>query len=94
MCVQSLPVSALILPGERSDLNLILEEFVDLVDEGGLRLGDFALDVHDLLADELVDRFHVLKHLVSLLIQGLKLLLILLQLLLLLRDQRLAVVPL
>ena len=55
---------------------------MDLLHEVGLRLGDNSLDFENLLINNLVDLFHVVKHLVSLVIECIKLALVALQLLL------------
>ena len=55
---------------------------MDLLYEVGLRLGDDSLDFENLLINNLVDLFHVVEHLVSLVIECIKLALVALQLLL------------
>ena len=55
---------------------------MDLLYEVGLRLGDDSLDFENLLINNLVDLFHVVEHLVSLVIECIELALVALQLLL------------
>ena len=55
---------------------------MDLLYEVGLRLGDNCLDFENLLINNLVDLFHMVEHLVSLVIECIKLALVALQLLL------------
>jgi len=57
-----------------------LDQFVDLVDEVVLGLGHDSLDFVDLLVHNLVDLFHVVEHLVRLVIQSIKLPLVVLEL--------------
>ena len=53
---------------------------MDLLYEVGLRLGDDSLDFENLLINNLVDLFHVVEHLVSLVIECIELALVALQL--------------
>ena len=62
------------------ELVLSLDQLMNLINKVGLGLGDNSLDFVDLLIDNLVDVLHVVEHLVSLVIQGVKLHLIVLQL--------------
>ena len=55
---------------------------MDLLYEVGLRLGDDSLDFENLLINNLVDLFHMVEHLVSLVIECIELALVALQLLL------------
>lgn len=57
-----------------------LDQAVDFFDKVLLRLRDHGLNLMNLLVDNLVDLFHVVEHLISLVIKRVKLLLVALQL--------------
>ena len=57
-----------------------LDQLVDLINEVRLGLRDNSLNLVNLLVDNLVDLFHVVEHLISLLVEQIKLLLVSLQL--------------
>ena len=59
---------------------LELDQLVNFFHEVRLRLGDNCLDLMDLLVDNLVDLLHVVEHLVRLLVEQVKLLLVAFQL--------------
>ena len=54
-------------------LVLFADELVDLVDEVRLGLGDNSLNLVNLLIDDLVDLLHMVEHLVSFLVELVKL---------------------
>lgn len=77
-------------------LNLIphLEKFVNFFDEDSLRPGHPTFNLHDLLADQLINGLHVFKHLVNLVIEALQVLFVVSQLGLFAVNLRLAVTAL
>jgi hypothetical protein len=69
----------------------MLQQLINLINEYMFALGHTVLNVHDLLADELIDRLHVLKHLVHFIIQAFQLFFVLAQILLIFSYCSLAV---